>query len=224
MAPGQHACSQESLKGCSSTNLRTWVLEGAGCPREAPQHSRVVAVPLGPAPQVGEQGEGSAGGDADRHLDAEGEELVLLQRVHPHLGDDRARAGTRLPPPSPPGLPTLWGREAARGEGTGQGLVPFPFLWRAPSSLWLRASSAQRHCCSSDKPGAGVARHRQERGGQEAATPPGAAPYLVALVPGHGERHLRLFAGDDVFSAGKGTISLMVGCNLPPQTAPVPQC
>lgn len=127
MAPGQHACSQESPKGCSSTNLRMWVLEGAGCPQEAPQHSRVVAVPLVPAPQVGEQGEGSAGGDADRHLDAEGEELVLLQRVHPHLGEHRARAGTRSPPPSPPGLPTLWGREAASGGGDGGGFSTFSF-------------------------------------------------------------------------------------------------
>lgn len=29
------------------------------------------------------------------------------------------------------------------------------------------------------------------------------APYLVTLVPGHRERHLGLFAGDNIFSGGK---------------------
>lgn len=200
-------------------------MEGAGCPWETPQHSRVVAVPLVPAPQVGEQGEGSAGGDADRHLDAKGEELVLLQRVHPHLGEHRARGWDAFTAAEPPlGCPGFGGARSSVA-GKGQGFVPFPFPWRAPSWLWLRASSAQRRCCSSDKPGAGATRQGWERGGGGAggSDSRGAAPYLVALVPGHGERHLGLFAGDDVFSAGKEQFPLRWDTNHP-QTVPVSQC
>lgn len=113
----------------------------AGCPREAQQHSHVVAVPLMPAPQVGEQGEGLAGSDADRHLDAEGEELVLLQRVHAHLREHRAQAGTRSPPPAP-GLLMLWGREAARGHGAGFSTFSFS-LARAQFALATSIFSAE---------------------------------------------------------------------------------
>lgn len=141
------------------------------------QHSHVVAVPLVPAPQVGEQGEGAAGRDADGHLDAEGQELVLLQRVHPHLGEHRAQLGL-----VPTGI-----AHALGPREKGQGLVPSPSLWPAPSSLWPRASSAQRRCCSSDKPGAGAACQGQEgeqEEEQEAAAPTGDHPTLLLWSQG----------------------------------------
>lgn len=195
-------------------------MEGAGCPWETPQHSRVVAVPLVPAPQVGEQGEGSAGGDADRHLDAKGEELVLLQRVHPHLGEHRARgwdAFTAAEPP-PLGCPGFGGARSSVA-GKGQGFVPFPFPWRAPSWLWLRASSAQRRCCSSDKPGAGATRQGWERGGgRRQRLPRGSTlpccfgPRARRAAPRSVCRRRRIFCG-------KGTISLTVG-HKPPTDCP----
>lgn len=109
VALGWCICSQESPKGCSVMSFKFKDF-GKG-------NSRVVSVPLVPAPQVREQGEGLAGGDADRHLNAEGEELVLLQRVHPHLGEHRARAGTHSATAEPPGCPRFGGEKHLGGMG-----------------------------------------------------------------------------------------------------------
>lgn len=103
MALGWCICSQESPKGSSVMSLKfkdfgKW-------------NSRVVFVPLVPAPQVREQGEGLAGSDADQHLNPEGEELVLLQRVYLHLGEHRAWAGTRSATAKSPGYPCFGGKK-----------------------------------------------------------------------------------------------------------------
>lgn len=106
--------------------------------------------------------------------------------------------------------------------GTGQGLVPFPFLWREPSLLWPRASSAQRRCCSSDKPGAGAAGQGQE-GGWEAATPTGRPPTLLLWSQGTESGTSVCLQETTYFLEERKKISLMVG-HKQPQTVPAPQC
>lgn len=183
MAPGQHTCSQESPKGCSAMSLKFRdVIFGKG--RVSP--GSPAALTHSGCPTLA----GAAGRRAGRRLG----------RRRCRLTSRCGRKGT-CPPPActsaprraqgtgwdaftttePPDCPRFGGKKQLGGKG--QGLVPFPFLWRVPSSLWLRASSAQRRCCSSDKPGAGAARQGQE-GGQEAATPAGQHPTLLLWSQG----------------------------------------
>jgi len=193
----------------------------AGCPRGAPQHSRVVAVPLRPAPQVGEQREGSPGGDEDRHLDAEGEELVLLQRVHPHLGERRARAGTRSAAAEPPGCNAL----GARGSSGGRGRVGHLLLLPGERPVRFGHQRLQRRDVVVAQINLGQGQHvRGRKGGPEAATTPAGqhppccfGPRARRAAPRSVCRRRRIFCG-------KGRISLPVGHKAPTDCprSPVP--
>lgn len=116
----------------------------------------------------------------------------------------------------------LGGQEAA---WRGRGRVSYLFLFPGERPVGFGYERLQRRDVVVAQINLGQGQHVRggNGGGAGGSDSRGAAPYLVALVPGHGERHLGLFAGDDVFSAGKEQFPLRWDTNHP-QTVPVSQC